>query len=125
MQISINISDHPLVPSIKRRVVVQEHHKSYSGEVYTVPYTIQHYNEGYYDHLSFIPDLIDVLRAENSKIVWVKADGTFSEEEEPETTPMGMYSYFEMLQKNISDIAIITGQILLLDSKGKFDVYNS
>lgn len=122
MKIEVNISDYPEVAGIKRRVVVYSHHKSYFEEKYSVPYTIEHYKESG-DKLSIIPDHNSILYADNSKRIWVKADGSFSETEIPDGIETGMYDYFELLQKNLSDSQIIAGQILRLDSLGQFNTY--
>lgn len=120
--IIINISNckQPGLTEIKRTVTVDQHCKNYQQAVFTVPYIVQHIDPN--DQPSaLIPDITGVLIADNIKRVWVRANGTFSEEPEVNTVEMGMFDYFEQLQKNASDTAIITGQILLLDSQEYFD----
>ena len=125
MEIIINISNSKAfgLEEVRRRITVRQHIKNYELTTFTVPYTIEHLDANSIK-IDLIPDISSHLIADNVKRVWVRANGTLAREPEPNTTEMGMYDYFEMLQKNASDTAIITGQILLLDSQNFFDQQN-
>jgi len=120
--IIINISNckQPGLTEIKRTVTVDQHYKNYQQAVFTVPYIVQHIDPN--DQPSaLIPDITGVLIADNIKRVWVRANGTFSEEPEVNTVEMGLYDFFENLQKTYSDSQILTGEISRLDGIGFFD----
>ena len=120
--IVINISNAPGASVIKRKVIVEEYHKSYVNENYVVPYKIEHYDSND-QRLPYIPDYVNVLIADNIIRVWVNAQLQYFDVETPNCTEMGMFQYLQELQKHVSDEVIINGQFQILDGQGRFSSY--
>jgi len=120
--IIVDISNAPGASIIKRKIEVIQYTKHYTDFVYTVPYTIKHYDEND-QPLSYIQNYHNILIADNIKRVWLSPQGQMFEEETPGCTEMGMFDFLQLLQKSMTDQAIITAQILRLDSQQSFDTY--
>src|SRR5690606_35952677 len=120
--IIVDISDYLVASIIKRKIDVNQYTKHYTDFVYTVPYTIKHYDEND-QPLSYIQNYHNILIADNIKRVWLSPQGQMFEEETPGCTEMGMFDFLQLLQKSMTDQAIITAQILRLDSQQSFDTY--
>lgn len=122
MEIVINISNSKLqgLTAIKRVITIKEHVKDYSTSTYTVPYLLEHFDASD-NKVVLIPDVNYTLIADNIQRIWIGPGGATSREFVEGWTEMGMYDFFQQLQKTYSDIQILTGEISRLDGIGYFD----
>lgn len=120
--ITVNISNSkiPGLTSVKRKVIIDQHNKDYKNQTYALPCTIEHYDENY-NKIDSIVDITKVITVDNIKRIWVRANGSFSYTYEDNTQEMGMYDYFQSIQKLYSDEMILSNQVLSLDSQNYFD----
>lgn len=120
--IIIEISNAPGDVTIKRKVEVHQYTKNYIDSIYVIPYTIKHYDNSD-QHLSYIPDYHNMLMATNTLRVWIGPGETYSMTFVEGYIEMGMFDFLQLLQKTMTDQAIITAQILRVDSEGRFNDY--
>jgi len=120
--IIINISNckQPGLTSIKRKITIREHVKDYSTDTYTVPYLLEHFDASD-NKVALVPDVNYTLIADNTKRIWIGPGGVTSREYVAGWTEMGLYDFFQNLQKTYSDTQILTGEISRLDGIGFFD----
>lgn len=120
--ITINISNCKTegLQAIERKITIIEHIRNYEAESFTVPYLLEHFNI-FQEKVTDIPDRNYTLVADNVKRIWVRANGSTSKTFISDGQEFGMYNFFIILQKSLTDVQILNAQIADLDLNGFFD----
>lgn len=106
--------------NVKRSVKITQHVKMYDSNTYSVPYVVEHFDEND-QPLKLIPDVHYHLIADNVKRIWIGPGGATSRTFTEGWQEMGLFDFFQLLQKTYTDEQIISNEILRLDSEGFFN----